>query len=70
MRFNGAAKHYASIKYNVNLRFPTNDRFDGSYRDVRVTVMPKDERKVKVFAPSGYCAVDPEKIREEKTNDN
>ncbi len=49
--------------------FPTNDRFDGSFRDVRVTVMPKYKRKVKVFAPSGYYAVDPEKIKEEKIND-
>jgi len=31
--------------------------------------MPKDKRKVKVFAPSGYYAVYPEKIKEEKIND-
>jgi len=48
---------------------PTNEKFDGSFRYVRVTVMPKDKRKVKVFAPSGYYAVDPEKIKEEKIND-
>jgi len=36
---------------------------------VRVTVMPKDKRKIKVFAPSGYYAVDPEKIKEEMIND-
>jgi hypothetical protein len=47
-----------------------NDRYDGSFRNVRVAVTPKDNRKVKVFAPTGYYAVDPEKIREEKTNDN
>jgi len=34
-----------------------------------VIVTPKDKRNVKVFAPSGYYAVDPEKIREEKFND-
>jgi Ca-activated chloride channel family protein len=48
---------------------PTNEKFDGSFRYVRVTVMPKDKRKVKVFAPSGYFAVGPEKIKEEKIND-
>src|SRR5262245_22328869 len=48
---------------------PTNEKYDGSFRYVRVTVMPKDKRKVKVFAPSGYYAVDPEKIKEEKIND-
>jgi VWFA-related protein len=42
---------------------PTNQRFDGSFRYIRVIVTPKDKRKVKVFAPSGYYAVDPEKIR-------
>jgi len=47
----------------------TNDRFDGAFRYVRVTVTPKDNRKVKIFAPLGYYAVDPEKIREEKPND-
>jgi hypothetical protein len=46
-----------------------NDRYDGSFRRIRVTVTPKDNRKVNVFALSGYYAVDPEKIREEKTND-
>jgi hypothetical protein len=49
--------------------YPTNDRFDGAFRYVRVTVTPKDNRKVKIFAPLGYYAVDPEKIREEKPND-
>ena len=48
---------------------PTNEKYDGSFRYVRVTVMPKDKRKVKVFAPSGYYAVDPEKTKEEKIND-
>jgi len=48
---------------------PTNEKNDGSFRNVRVTVTPKDKRKVKVFAPTGYYAVGPEKIREEKTND-
>jgi hypothetical protein len=48
---------------------PTNEKYDGSFRHARVTVMPKDKRKVKMFAPPGYYAVDPEKIREEKTND-
>jgi VWFA-related protein len=48
---------------------PTNEKYDGSFRYVRVTVMPKDNRKVKVFAPSGYYAVYPEKIKEEKIND-
>ncbi|HEV2667105.1 MAG TPA: hypothetical protein VG324_19445, partial [Blastocatellia bacterium] len=47
---------------------PTNEKNDGSFRNVRVTVTPKDKRKVKVFAPTGYYAVDPKKIREEKTN--
>jgi len=49
--------------------YPTNDRFDGAFRYVRVTVTPKDNHKVKIFAPLGYYAVDPEKIREEKPND-
>jgi VWFA-related protein len=49
--------------------YAINDIFDGSFRYIRVTVTPKDNRKVKVFAPSGYYAVDPETIREEKTND-
>ena len=48
---------------------PKNDRNDGSFRNIRVTVTPKDNRKVKVFARSGYYAVDPEKIEEEKIND-
>src|SRR5215475_16230134 len=48
---------------------PKNDRYDGSFRNIRVTVTPKDNRKVKVFARSGYYAEDPEKIREEKIND-
>jgi Ca-activated chloride channel family protein len=47
---------------------PTNHKFDGSFRHVSVSVTPKDKRKVKVFAPYGYYAVDPEKIREEKIN--
>jgi len=49
--------------------YAINDKFDGSFRNFRVTVTPKDNRKVNVFAPRGYYAVDPEKIREEKTND-
>jgi VWFA-related protein len=48
--------------------YAINDEFDGSFRNVRVTVTPKDNRKVKVYAPRGYYAVDPKKIREEKTN--
>ena len=48
---------------------PKNDRYDGSFRNIRVAVTPKDNRKVKVFARSGYYAEDPEKIREEKIND-
>jgi hypothetical protein len=48
---------------------PTNYKYDGSFRNIRVTVTPIDKRKVKVFAPSGYYAVDPEKIREENFND-
>jgi len=44
-------------------------KFDGSFRYVRAPITPKDKRKVKVFAPSGYYAVDPEKIREENFND-
>jgi hypothetical protein len=44
-------------------------RFDGSSQNIRVTITPKDKRKVKVFAPSGYYAVAPEKIREENFND-
>jgi len=46
-----------------------NDRYDGSFRNIRVTVTPKDNRKVKVFAPSGHYAEYPEKIKEEKIND-
>jgi hypothetical protein len=37
-------------------------------RWVRVTVKPKDKRKVRVYAPLGYFADDPEKTREEKIN--
>jgi Ca-activated chloride channel homolog len=44
---------------------PTNDKFDGAFRNICVIVTPKDKCKVKEFAPSGYYAVDPEKIREE-----
>jgi hypothetical protein len=106
MHSNGAAKHCASIKYNVNPFWearmraqslmlnnedeisaateeiieslksqymigyaPINAKYDGSFRNIRVIVTPKDKRKVKVFAPSGYYAVDPEKIREENFND-
>jgi Ca-activated chloride channel homolog len=58
------------LKYQYTIGYcPKNDKFDGSFRNVRVTVMPKDKSKVKVFAPSGYYAVDPEKIKEEKIND-
>jgi VWFA-related protein len=49
--------------------YPTNEEHDGSFRYVSVRVTPKDKRKVKVSAPLGYYAMDPEKIREEKTND-
>jgi hypothetical protein len=49
--------------------YPTNEKYDGSFRYVSVTVMPKDKRKVKVFAPSGYYAPDPGIIKEEKIND-
>jgi VWFA-related protein len=58
------------LKYQYTIGYCTkNDKFDGSFRNVRVTVMPKEKRKVKVFAPSGYYAPDPEKIKEEKIND-
>jgi Ca-activated chloride channel homolog len=58
------------LKYQYTIGYsPKNDKFDGSFRNVRVTVMPKEKRKVKVFAPSGYYAPDPEKIKEEKIND-
>jgi VWFA-related protein len=43
--------------------YPTNDIADGSFRYIRVTVTPKDKRKVKVFAPSGYYALGPEEIK-------
>jgi hypothetical protein len=36
---------------------------------IRGEMREKDNRKVKVFAPSGYYADDPEKIKEEKIND-
>jgi VWFA-related protein len=48
--------------------YPTNDSYDGSFRYVSVSVTPKNKRKVNVFAPHGYYAVDPEKIREETIN--
>jgi hypothetical protein len=48
---------------------PVSAKFDCSFRFVPAPVTPKDKRKVKVFAPSGYYAVDPEKIREENFND-
>ena len=48
---------------------PISEKFDGSFRYIRVSVTPKDNRKVRVFAPTGYYTVDPEKIREEMTND-
>jgi hypothetical protein len=58
------------LKYQYTMEYyPSNDRFDGSFRDVRVTVMPKYKGKMKVFAPSGYYAPDPKKIKEEKIND-
>jgi len=63
---------YVNIHWQIHLPkgyYPTNDRFDGAFRYVRVTVTPKDNRKVKIFAALGYYAVDPEKIREEKPND-
>jgi hypothetical protein len=44
-------------------------KIDGSFRYISVKVTPKDKRKVRVFAPLGYYALEPEKIREEKTND-
>jgi VWFA-related protein len=34
-------------------------KYDGPFRHIRVAVTPKDKRKVKVCAPSGYYAVDP-----------
>jgi hypothetical protein len=43
--------------------------YDGPFPHIPVAVTPKDKRKVKVFAPSGYYTVDPEKIREEYFND-
>jgi VWFA-related protein len=49
--------------------YPTNDKHDGSFRYVSVTVTPKDKRKVKVFAPLGYYAPDITKSREGKTDD-
>jgi Ca-activated chloride channel homolog len=60
--------HRLKSQYTIGY-YPTNDRFDGSFRNIRVTAMPKDKRKVKVFAPTGYYAVGPEDIKEEKTND-
>jgi VWFA-related protein len=49
--------------------YPTNEKYDGSFRYIRVRVMQKDKRKVRVFVPLGYYAPGPEQIREEKTND-
>jgi len=43
--------------------YPTNDKYDGSFRYVRVTVAPKDKRKVKVSAPLGYYAPDAASIK-------
>jgi hypothetical protein len=58
------------LKNQYTLAFATkNNKYDGSFRYVRVMVKPKDKRKVRVFAPLGYYAVDPDKISEEKTND-
>jgi hypothetical protein len=48
---------------------PINYKYYGSFRYVRVTVNLKDKGKVNVLAPSGYYAVDPEKIRKEFFND-
>src|SRR5262245_42994234 len=48
---------------------PVSAKFDGSFQYVRAPITPKDKRKVKLFAPSGYYAVDPKKIREEYFND-
>jgi Ca-activated chloride channel family protein len=59
--------HRLKSQYTLGY-YPTNDIIDGSFRNVSVTVTPKDNRKVKAFALRGYYAVDPEKIREEKTN--
>src|SRR5215813_13513256 len=60
--------HRLKSQYTLGY-YPTNDIIDGSFRNVSVTVTPKEKRKVMVFAPLGYYAVYPEKIREEKTND-
>ena len=43
--------------------YPINENFDSAFRNIGVTVTPKDKRKVKVFAPLGYYAIVPEKIR-------
>jgi len=48
--------------------YPINEKSDGAFRHISVTVTPKDKRKVKVFAPLGYYAIDPAKIREGKIN--
>src|SRR5262249_22437383 len=56
------------LKNQYTMGYAPN-KFDGAFRYVRVTVKPKGNRKVKVSAPLGYYAVDPEKIREEKPND-
>jgi Ca-activated chloride channel family protein len=60
--------HRLKSQYTIGY-YSTNDKRDGSFRNVRVTVTPKDKRRVKVFAPSGYYTVGPEKIREETFND-
>jgi len=38
--------------------YPTNEKYNGVFQYFSVAVMPKDKRKVKVFAPLGYYAPD------------
>lgn len=48
--------HRLNNQYTMGY-YPTNEKHDGAFRYVRVTVTPKDKRKVKVFAPLGYYAI-------------
>jgi VWFA-related protein len=49
--------HRLKNQYTMGYYSP-NVTYDGSFRNIRVIVTPKDKRRVKVFAPSGYYAVD------------
>ena len=57
--------HRLKNQYTIGY-YQTNEKHDGSFRYVRVTVTPKDKRKGKVSAPLGYYAPDATKRRQDQ----